>query len=247
MENQVDQICQIGTWLANHDPDLEKLISSRIKLHNAEQLNKRLVKARDFVDIGDKIKEIQYNNRRTDYWFITVNAAPDVALGRFFQTVSQFCKRFQNCVYVFENTVNNHIHAHIVAYIPNHTRDTAGVYRTHFLRRKIVGNRKAVDIRWLKSMKDVHDTIAYIRKTKKSKSKDKSNEVTKKWRKLNKIENCYSMGDSLLVSLPEGDELAELEPELTLRQKGESDLRSKSPKDNSSSDEDDDDLIPLNY
>ncbi len=192
-------------WLVSSCPATEALIRSRIKLFMLDNQLTLRHKALDFVTTHQHISEIQSSFYRTDFWFITVNPKPGVTFLQLEESILSMLKNYSNYIYVFEITDNpkKAPHCHLIFYSKMHDRNTKYNIQMKFIRKGIVSNKKAIDIKWLKTPKDVKDTINYIRKTQSHKSKDKSDKLTKLWRIQNNIQPYYCKGDSLFISLPD--------------------------------------------
>lgn len=201
---QCAMMCNCPPYISMSHLDISVMIRSHMRRHarNAKQaINRR---AADYVHVQRRIGELQWQRDKTEFWFITVNPCVGFQnLKKFRPLVEEFTRKFTSCIYTFEirnGTKHNGLHAHILAYIPwaRQNYNTLNKLKKFWTYRKVCGNDKAVDIKYIVE-DDVQDTIDYMKKTRVSKSKLKSNKITLKWREKNKLRRIYDENGDLLL------------------------------------------------
>ncbi len=195
-------------WLVSDTPGTEALIAYRIKMFKLDNQLTLRHKALDFVTVHQNISEIQSSFYRTDFWYITVNPKPGITILQLKESILSLLEKYKNYIYVFEITDNpkKAPHCHLIFYTKMHDRNTKYQIQMKFINWGIVDNRKAIDIKWLKTDADVRNTINYITKVTVSHSKLVSDTLTKVWRKKNDIQPYYCKGDDLFICLPDGQQ-----------------------------------------
>lgn len=179
---------------------LEDIILERFHAFESDRAMSVANKASEFVDVQEKIQQIQYSRKRTPYWFVTINPKPEVTYEEFHSRINDLLSNdsIEEFLYSFEvrNSDYTGLHAHVL--FVSHTRDP------NFASRKVralfvpelCANTKHVDIKWVHEH-DLPDVISYIKKDKVSKSKKASNNFTLQWREQESIPSHFVQGEHL--------------------------------------------------
>lgn len=158
-------------------------------------------KARDYVDMYDRVSTIRFEQQRTPHWFITLNPKPDIKIevlhNKIVEVLSQ--PEIQNPLWSYEirKSPDEGLHAHL--YFRCDKLDD------NFCKRKIkapfvpniCGTMKHVHTKWI-SAEEIPAVHSYIKKLTASKTKQPADEATKKWRLENEIPSSLDE-DHLLV------------------------------------------------
>lgn len=158
-------------------------------------------KARDYVDTFDQVQAIRYAQKRTPYWFVTINPKPEVTVEQLHDKIVEVLSQpeVSNPLWSYEirQAPDSGLHAHLLF--------ECHVINDNFCKRKIkapfvpeiCGTMKHVCTKWV-SQEELPAVRSYIKKTIATKSKKSADKATKQWRLDNEIPSSLDE-DHLLV------------------------------------------------
>jgi len=154
-------------------------------------------KAREVVDLSDRVASIQHSRRRTPYWFVTINPKPGIELETFHNMIVEFFTLYQveNLMWCYEWGSSGNLHAHLLFDLETDKNWCDRKLKAYFL--GCVGNKKHIHVRWV-DVSEKAKVESYLRKSTVAKSKSKADNLTKNNRAALGIPDIFTE-DHLLV------------------------------------------------
>lgn len=164
-------------------------------------------KATRFVETARYIEELNFRQKMTPYWFVTINPKSEIPYEVFHEKIQEIFKPLIETNVIDEFTMayeirgttggNQGLHAHIIFHKHNIDPNFAQRRIKKHLVPEICGTKKHIVIKWIDE-EDVPQVIDYLQKTTVAKSKQRATNATLKWREEMNIPIKIS-GDALLV------------------------------------------------
>lgn len=167
-----------------------------------EQLEKGTYFAKELQDVYDKAKAITQAGEKNQYYFITICPYEDTSILSLIKVMDKVLKKkwITKYLYVYEQRQDQYdkpffgIHTHIIV-------ERTGIAKSDVIRevfntaKSICGSKQSIDVKLLKTRRDLLVHINYILGTKSTSDKQKKQIIDKIFREKNNLKSHYLLGE----------------------------------------------------